>query len=144
MKSLKNLLVMGVVAAGLYLLVGYMVVTDEEKVADIISKGAVAVKEGDLGSIDEILSQNYDYNGMNRERFLRKAKSTLEKYSPMNLRLMNQKIDFPTEGEAVVRFMALTSPQGKSMIPGLTKSFWKIMLEKEGESWLVTGVEPVE
>ena len=88
MKILIRVLILLAAAAGACLLADYLIVTDAERIDGLIDWGESAVEEGNLSVIAELLSPDFEYEGMERDRFRRFADSILKKYAPMDIILI--------------------------------------------------------
>lgn len=138
--KLKWILLVLAGSAALYFIFDLLLITEEEEVEAVISAGKEAAERGDAAAVDALISEHYDCERLDREAFLEKAKAVLQTYSPMEIMLLGEKVDFPSEGSAKVRLLAVIMPKGSSQLPGTTRSAWEVSLQKEEGKWKVVGI----
>ena len=66
MSYLKIIVIVLAIGVGVYFLVDWLHLSDEEQVEALILQGREAVEKGDLPVIDELISPSYDFEGKNK------------------------------------------------------------------------------
>lgn len=137
----RTLLLAPLAVVVLLILVDLLIVTDQERIDDLVERGQAASEAGDYETVQAMISRDYRFEGRDRDAFLELAQSTLELYAPMKIMLFGEETFIGPEDRALVEFMAVVTPGEKSRLPGAVRCFWKIHLAREGDAWLVTGVK---
>lgn len=143
MRWVKIAILAAAIVVGLYVIADFLFLSDEEKIEALIEQGKAAVEAGDCGVIDSMVASDYDFDGKDREAFMKQASKVLDKYAPMSLMLWNEKIMVLDEGGAIVELLAIATPKERSQLPGSVKCPFRILLDERDGEWKVTGLKPL-
>ena len=143
MRWVKIAILAAAIAVGLYIIADFIFLSDEEKIEALIEQGRAAVEAGEYEVIDSMVASDYDFDGKNRAEFMKQAEKVLDKYSPMSLMLLNEKILFLEEAGAVVEFLVIANPKERSQLPGSVKLPLRVLFHERDDEWKVTGLEPI-
>lgn len=131
----------GLAAAILLPIVSHQVVTQRERIERLCHDMAHAIDIGDLGSLGDALSEDFDVVGLDKDAFLVRVSRTLTRYRIDNPSLRRMKVTFPKTGHAVAVFDAVCSVRSPDGYQNRLFSRWQVTLVGGDPSWRVITIE---
>jgi hypothetical protein len=142
-RIVKSVLLILVVVVVIWILIDVIHVSDEEAIESLLDRGKAAVEQGDYAAVDGMVSLAYDFDGKDRDAFMRLAKDTLKQFAPMRIIVLKQEVVLEGEDAALVKTTVIVTPGANSSLPGPYRGIWKLHLAREDFEWKVTGLKPV-
>jgi len=126
----------------LLILLDWFVVTDRERVEDVIDDLATAVENEDVAGIARHLAQECHYGRFNRAAILALAQRAFDRYEIEWLRIRRLRVRV-SEGSrlAVADFTAVGVARDQNGTSGWQPTRWRLALrEIEPDRWMVTAI----
>ena len=122
-------------------IVSHSVVTQRERIEQLCHGMARAIDIGDLGSLGDTLSEDFDLAGLDKDAFLVRLSRTLTRYRIDNPSLRRMKVTFPKAGRAVAVFDAVCSVRSPEVYQNRLFSRWRVTCVGGDPNWRVITIE---
>lgn len=133
------LVVGGPLLATVLLIVQHLVVTDRERIGQILDALALAVDCEDVDAIADALDEDYEAEGMDKEAFLARVESAFERAEIDEVKILNTKIT--VEGDAAsVNLRAHCRIRASDWPYDYFPSAWLLRFVRRDDDWQVQHI----
>ncbi len=120
-----------------------LVVTQRESLIDALEALVRAVEREDLAALGGFISDGYDSEDLDREKFLEHASAGLQAHDIRDVRL--SRFDATFDGPiARLTFAARATVSYRGQIGQPTLTRWRIDWVREQDAWKITAVRPIQ
>ncbi len=139
--SYRTLLIVGVAAAlllGTWLLVDWLVVTDSERIHQMLDEATEAVERQDIDFIvDQCLDPDFQLGHLDREKTRDWGKGVIKTYEVQSVRAYS--VESTVDGDSAQTTMRTFVKVG--IIPGEQRLDWKFQLKRRDNRWGIVRVQ---
>jgi hypothetical protein len=120
------------------LIVQHVVVTDREKIRQLLEDLALAVDSEDVRAFAAHIDEEYNADGLDKARLIERVATAFKEVKIDDVKLVNTKIKIEDD-TATVNLRAHARVRGGDLPYEYHLSFWEVKLARRGPDWKVTS-----
>jgi hypothetical protein len=133
----------GFVALPVLFTLSLVVVTPRERIIAACEHLAASVEAGDVSAIDQMLADDFEVEGLDRDAFIERVEQTLTRYRVRDISLRQFGVTFPRKDVGVVEFHATAHVRSPELVHDWLASRWRLTFRRNGDTWRLTGIKSV-
>ncbi len=133
----------GLVVLPLLLTLSSVVVTARERIIAACEHLAASVEAGDLPAIEQMLADDFEVEGYDRDAFVERVEQTLTRYRVWDVNLRQFEVSFSRKDVGVVEFHATAHVRSPELVHDWFASRWRLTFHRKGDTWRLTGIRSI-
>jgi len=141
--SASRVAVIGLLATIALPAISVLVVTNRERIEQTCREAGMAVDDGNLNAIGDLLEPSFNSEGIDRDEFLRHAGEILTRYRVDRVHLRNFDVHLSEDAYATATFDATCAVRSADTYADAVPTRWQLHFRRSGDRWLITEVRSI-